>query len=72
MTQLSRATVQGEVAIFWSDAASKASKAGGENRKPVSHCLTEVHPVIEVKRSLGVEIERLPAHFMAFKYVDVC
>lgn len=31
MTQLRRATVQGEVAIFWSDAASKA---GGENRKP--------------------------------------
>lgn len=69
MTQRRRATVQGEVAIFWSDAASKAS---GENSPPAVN-LTEVHPVRGVGRKLGGgATERLHTQFAALKRVDVC
>lgn len=72
MTQLRCATVQGEVAIFRVTLLPKLLKLKEKISQPARQCLTEVHSGIKVKQSLSTEMERLPAHFVAFKHVDVC
>lgn len=56
MTQLRRATVQGEVAIFRVTLLPKLKEK--IKSQPARHGLTEAHSGIEVKQSLSIEMEK--------------